>query len=254
VSRDLVHYRPHVPDAALLDLVERLRRTRWPERATAPGWSQGVPLDYLQDLCGYWADEYDWRAVEARLEAVPQYLAALDGLGIHVLHARSPHPDAMPLILTHGWPGSILEFLDLIGPLTDPPAHGGAPEDAFDIVIPSLPGYGFSEKPSTSGWGVERIARAWAQLMAHLGYKRYGAAGSDWGTSISALLGAQDGDHVAGIHLVPPLAGPDPSEPGDLTETERAALVELTQRGRSESAYSEVHRTKPQTIGYALVV
>lgn len=249
---DLSPYRVHVPDADLIDLRERLRRTRWPETATTPGWAQGVQLTWLQELCGYWAEEYSWRDVEARLNAVPQYLTRLDGLDVHVLHARSPHPGAMPLILSHGWPGSVLEYLELVPALTDPPAHGGVAEDAFDVVIPSLPGYGFSAKPATAGWGVERIAAAWAELMARLGYRRYGAAGSDWGTSISSLLGAQDGAHVVGIHLVPPLAGPDPGV-SDRTDAERAALDAMAQRSASESAYSDIHRTKPQTIGYALV-
>ena len=222
MSTDLLPYRVHVPDADLADLRERLRRTRWPEAATVPGWTQGVPRDHLQDLCRYWADGYDWRIVEARLNAVPQYRTTLDGLDIHVLHARSPHTGALPLIVTHGWPGSVLEYLDMIRPLTDPPAYGGTVEDAFDVVIPSLPGYGFSGKPTTSGWNVERIAGAWAQLMTRLGYDRYGAAGSDWGTSITSALAAQDAEHVAGIHLIPPLAGPDPDTP-DLTDAERAA-------------------------------
>ncbi|SHN06052.1 epoxide hydrolase family protein [Cryptosporangium aurantiacum] len=229
----------HVPDAELEDLRQRIRATRWPEPSPAPGWTQGFPLDQLRELCDYWADEYDWRATESRLNAVPQFRTTVKGLEIHFLHARSPHEHAFPLILTHGWPGSVLEYLDLIGPLTD---HG------FDVVLPSLPGYGFSGKPTEPGWGVERTAEAWAQLMRELGYDRYGAAGSDWGTSVSSALGVLDPEHVAGIHLVPPLAGPDPDQ--QLTDAERVALAELSQVG---SAYSEVHRTVPQTIGYALV-
>jgi len=245
-------YRVRVPDADLEDLRSRLARTRWPEPAPVSGWDQGVPLPLLRDLCRYWADEYDWRAAEARLNAVPQYRATIGGLPIHFLHARSAVPGALPLVLTHGWPGSVLELVGLVAPLTDPLAHGGAAEDAFDVVIPSLPGYGFSGKPTAPGWGVERIAAAWAELMAGLGYARYGAAGSDWGTSVSSLLGAQDTGHVVGLHLVPPLAGPDPAAPDDLTAAERDALDRLRERGRSASAYSEVHRTAPQTVGYAL--
>jgi pimeloyl-ACP methyl ester carboxylesterase len=246
-------YRVRVPDSDLVELRTRLAHTRWPEAAPVPGWAQGVPLEVVRDLCRYWADGYQWRATEARLNAVPQYLVGVNGLKVHVLHARSPHPDALPLVLTHGWPGSVLVLLDLIGPLTDPGNHGGAPEDAFDVVVPSVPGYGFSAKPTDPGWGVERIAATWAQLMAGLGYPRYGAAGSDWGTSISSTLAALDADHVVGVHLVPPLAGPDPATAGDLTEAERQALAQLRERGRSSSAYSEIHRTAPQTIGYALV-
>jgi pimeloyl-ACP methyl ester carboxylesterase len=237
-----------VPDAALTDLRSRLARTRWPEPAPVLGWAHGVPLDVVRDLCQYWAEDYRWRAAEARLNAVPQYLARLGGLDVHVLHARSPHPGALPLVLTHGWPGSVLELVDLVGPLTDPPD----PADAFDVVIPSLPGYGFSAKPSAPGWGVERIAAAWAELMAGLGYSRYGAAGSDWGTSVSSALAVADAEHVAGIHLIPPLAGPAPAD-GELTDAEREALVQAAERGRSSSAYSEMHRTAPQTVGYALV-
>jgi len=237
-----------VPDADLTDLRGRLAGTRWPEPAPVLGWTQGVPLDVVRDLCRYWAEDYRWRAAEARLNAVPQYLARLGGLDVHVLHARSPHPGALPLVLTHGWPGSVLELVDLVGPLTDPKD----PADAFDVVIPSLPGYGFSAKPTTPGWGVERIAAAWAELMAGLGYSRYGAAGSDWGTSVSSSLAVADPEHVAGIHLIPPLAGPDPEADGGLTAAEREALAQARERGRSSSAYSEMHRTAPQTVGYAL--
>ncbi|MBY8870405.1 epoxide hydrolase [Micromonospora sp. PLK6-60] len=246
--------RPHwvrVPEADLIELRGRLARTRWPEAAPAPGWRQGIPLPVVRELCRYWAEQYDWRAAEARLNAVPQYLVTIDGLAVHVLHARSPHPGALPLVLTHGWPGSVLELVDLVGPLTDPVAHGGTPEDAFHVVLPALPGYGFSGKPAEPGWGVDRVAGAWARLMAALGYSRYGAAGSDWGTSVSSVLGAVDAGHVAGVHLVPPLAGPDPAD--DLTPAERRAAVELRERARSSSAYSELHRTAPQTLGYALL-
>ena len=193
-------FRIEVPEAELEDLRERLRRTRWPERETDA--SQGLPLDDMQELCAYWADGYDWRATEARLNALPQFRAD----GIHFIHVRSQNADALPLILTHGWPGSVLEYLDVIGPLS---------ED-FHVVCPSLPGYGFSDKPAEPGWGVERIAAAWAELMAQLGYDRYGASGSDWGTSVSTLLGQRDREHVVGIHLVPPLAPPAPSD--DLTD------------------------------------
>jgi epoxide hydrolase len=252
-SDQLVPFRVQVPQDTLHDLRERLTRTRWPEVETVTDWSQGVPRSYLRELCRYWADGYDWRATERRLNSLPQFRTELDGLGIHFLHVRSPHRDALPLIISHGWPGSVVEFLKVIGPLADPVAHGGAAADAFHLVCPSLPGYGFSDKPTKPGWGVPRIARAWIQLMARLGYERYGAQGGDWGTSISTSIGQQDPEHVAGIHLTPPLAPPDPATFEDLTEQERAALASLEHATEWESGYSQEHATRPQTIGYALV-
>jgi epoxide hydrolase len=249
----LTEFRVEIPEAELRDLRERLARTRWPEQETVEDWSQGVPRTYLMDLCKYWGETYDWRATEARLNALPQFRTVIDDLGIHFLHVRSPHADALPLAITHGWPGSIVEFLKVIGPLTDPTAHGGSAGDAFHVVCPSLPGYGFSDKPTVPGWGVERIAAAWSVLMARLGYERYGAQGSDWGTSISASLGQQDAAHVAGIHLTPPLAPPDPETLSDLTERERAALASLEFAADWDSGYSQEQGTRPQTIGYALV-
>jgi pimeloyl-ACP methyl ester carboxylesterase len=239
----MVPFRVDVPEAELVDLRERLERTRWPEREPVDDWSQGVPLAYLQDLCDYWAHGYDWRATEARLNALPQFRTEIDGLGIHLIHVRSRSPDALALVLTHGWPGSIVEFLKVIGPLSDD----------FHVVCPSLPGYGFSDRPQEPGWGIERIARAWIELMARLGYERYGAQGSDWGTSISTSIAQQDPDRVVGIHLTPPLAPPDPTTFDDLTERERAALAALEHSAESDSGYSRMHATKPQTIGYPLV-
>jgi pimeloyl-ACP methyl ester carboxylesterase len=245
-------FRIEIPQADIADLGERLRRTRWPEPETVGDWSQGVPLAYVQDLCRYWADGYDWRATEARLNGLPQFHLAIDGVPIHFIHVRSPRAAALPLIITHGWPGSVIEYLKVIAPLTDPASHGGDPADAFDVVLPSLPGYGFSGQPTRPGWGVERIAAAWAELMARLGYRRYGAAGSDWGTSVTASLGHQDPEHVAGVHLVPPLAGPDPDAAGDPTEAERQALASQQRAADWDSGYSREHATRPQTIGYAL--
>jgi pimeloyl-ACP methyl ester carboxylesterase len=253
MSAEVTQFSIKIPEGQLRDLRERLERTRWPERETVEDWSQGVPLAYVQELCGYWADGYDWRATEARLNALPQFRTAIDGLGIHFMHVRSPHQDALPLVITHGWPGSIVEFLKVIGPLADPTAHGGDAADAFHVVCPSLPGYGFSDKPARQGWKVERIAAAWTQLMARVGYERYGAQGSDWGTSISASIGQQDPDHVAGIHLTPPLAAPDPDTFDDLTERERAALASLEYGEERDSGYAKEHETRPQTIGYSLV-
>jgi epoxide hydrolase len=238
---DVTPFRVAVPQFDLDDLRARLGATRWPEPATDPG--QGVALDELQALCAYWADGYEWRSVEARLNGIGQYRTTIDGLGIHFLHRRSNDPDALPLVLTHGWPGSVIEFLEVIGPLN---------EAGFHCVVPSLPGHGWSDKPAEVGWGVKRIARAWATLMSRLGYERFGAQGSDWGTSVSASLGQLDPEHVVGIHLMPPLAPPDPATLGDLTDQEKDALDAMSRGGSQVSGYSTMHRTRPQTIGYAL--
>jgi epoxide hydrolase len=253
VPEHVTRFRIEVDDEVLEDLRHRLRRTRWPERETVQDWSQGVPLDYVRELCRYWAEEYDWRATQARLNEVSQFRTEIDGLGIHFIHARSPHPDALPLVMTHGWPGSVVEFRKVIGPLTDPVADGGTASDAFHVVCPSLPGYGFSDKPTRPGWTVEKVARAWMELMARLGYDRYGAQGHDWGTSISASIGQQDPDHVVGIHLVPPLAAPDPATFDDLTDAERRALEDLQRAGDAEDGYSLEQSTRPQSVGYGLV-
>jgi len=228
-----------VPEAELADLRRRLRATRWPDEAPDP--AQGVALARLEELCRYWAEEYDWRVVERRLNELGSFRATVGGLGIHLLHVRSGRPDALPLVLTHGWPGSVLEFLDVVEPLA---------EAGFDVVVPALPGYGFSERPRTTGWGVERIAAAWAELMAGLGYPRYGAAGSDWGTSVTAELGRIDAAHLVGIHLVPPLAPPDPTQ--EYTAQEREAVAALARAAESGDGYSAQQSTKPQTLGYGL--
>ena len=253
MSTELTPFRIDVPDAVLTDLRDRLRRTRWPEAETVDDWSQGIPLAYVQDLCRYWTDEYDWRRSESHLNTFPQFRTAIDGLGIHFVHVRSPHENALPLIITHGWPGSIVEFHKVIGPLADPAAHGGDPADAFHVVCPSLPGYGFSDKPDRQGWGVDRIARAWAVLMGRLGYQRYGAQGGDWGAAVTTSLGHQDVEHVAGIHLNMPVALPDPSAMADLNESEQAALAALAHYDQWDSGYSKQQSTRPQTLGYGLV-
>jgi pimeloyl-ACP methyl ester carboxylesterase len=253
MPEEVTPFRVEIPDEGLRDLRERLARTRWPDRETVDDWSQGVPLAYMRELCAHWADGYDWRATEARLNTLPQFRTEIDGLGIHFVHVRSRHPDALPLVLTHGWPGSLVEFLKVIAPLADPGAGGGDASDAFHVVCPSLPGYAFSDRPATPGWNVERIAAAWAQLMARLGYERYGAQGHDWGTSITASIGQQDPGHVAGIHLVPPLAAPDAATFDDLTDEERAALGDLERAQESESGYATEQATRPQTVGYGLV-
>jgi pimeloyl-ACP methyl ester carboxylesterase len=244
----------HVPEADLDDLRARLARTRWPEAETVDDWSQGIPLSYLRELCDYWAKVYDWRRAERQLNSFPQFKVEIDGLRIHFLHVRSPHEDALPLIVTHGWPGSVVEFLKVIGPLTDPAAHGGPPADAFHVVCPSLPGYGFSDKPATAGWGVPRIAAAWAELMSRLGYERYGAQGGDWGAAVAMAMGTTGSPALAGVHLNMPLADPAAlASLGELTESEQAALASFAHYNRWDSGYSKQQSTRPQTVGYGLV-
>jgi pimeloyl-ACP methyl ester carboxylesterase len=249
---DIEAFEIAIPDADLDDLRERLRRTRWPDRETVDDWSQGIPLAYVQDVCRHWADGYDWRATERRLNAVPQFRTELDGLGIHFLHVRSPHEGALPLVMTHGWPGSIIELTKVIGPLTDPPAHGGDAADAFTVVAPSLPGYGFSDKPTRPGWGIERTARAWSALMARLGYERYGAQGGDWGAMVTAAIGQQDLDHLAGIHVNMAIVAPDPATMDDLTPQEQSALAGFSHYRDADSGYAKQQSTRPQTLGYGL--
>jgi epoxide hydrolase len=246
-------FRIAVEDRALDDLRRRLRATRWPERETVDDWSQGIPLAYLQDVCGYWAEKYDWRAREARLNRFSQAKTEIDGLGIHFVHVRSPHEGALPLVITHGWPGSIVEFQKVIEPLTDPTAHGGEAGDAFHVVCPSLPGYGFSDKPKRAGWKVERIADAWAQLMQRLGYARYVAQGGDWGAMVTTRIGIQDDAHCAAIHLNMPIASPDPATLSELTEREQSALAGMQHYQEWDSGYSKQQSTRPQTLGYGLV-
>lgn len=242
-----------VPDADLADLVERLERTRWPEKEPVDDWSQGIPLDYMREVCAYWADTFDWRAVEAGLNAHPQFRTVIDGLGIHVQHIRSPHENALPVVITHGWPGSIVEFQKIIGPLVDPTAHGGDAADAFHVVLPSLPGYGWSDKPTTTGWGVERIASAWHELMTRLGYERWVAQGGDWGAAVTTQIGMQNRGGCIAIHTNMPVAAPDPATMDDLTPVEQAALEGFAHYDRWDSGYSKQQSTRPQTLGYGLV-
>jgi pimeloyl-ACP methyl ester carboxylesterase len=252
-------YRIAVPQADLDDLRERLHRTRWPDELPNLGWTRGVPLGYLKELAAYWADGYDWRKQEARLNQYPQFTTTIDGANVHFLHVRSPEPDALPLVLTHGWPGSIAEFLNVIGPLSDPRAHGGDPADAFHLVIPSLPGHGLSGPTRQAGWTTDRIAQAWAELMARLGHQRYGAQGGDWGAFVSPQLGRIDADHVVGVHLNAATLGFIPFGPVDaeqlatLTDAEKARLERLkaTTAGPG-NGYFEVQAQRPQTIAYAL--
>ena len=241
-----------IDEAVLADLRERLRLTRWPDRETVADWSQGAPLAKVRALCDYWAEHYDWRHCEARLNAIGQFRTEIDGLGIHFLHIRSPNPAAMPLIITHGWPGSIIEFLDVIGPLTDPAAHGGNAADAFHLVIPSLPGFGFSDKPTTTGWGVQRIAAAWITLMKRLGYDRFVAQGGDWGAMITTLIGGLNPPECIGIHLNPPRIFPEADHLLDPTPAERAAIASNQFYSDFDSGYAKQQGTRPQTLGYGL--
>ncbi|MFJ2171989.1 epoxide hydrolase family protein [Streptomyces sp. NPDC087851] len=241
-----------VPQRELDELSARLAATRWPAAATGPGWSQGVPLPYLQELAAYWADGYDWRAQEAELNGFPQFTTTIDGATVHFLHIRSPRPGALPLLLTHGWPGSVVEFLDVIGPLTDPPASAGG--DAFDLVIPSLPGYGLSGPTPGPGWDVRRVARAWAELMRRLGYDRYGAQGGDWGHAITLELGRADASHVVGVHVNTLLTPPpdDPAVAATLGDEDRERLRRTADAYAEMSGYALLQSTRPQTLGYAL--
>ena len=253
MSHEISPFPVQIAQEQLDDLHDRLRRTRWPEAEPVDDWSQGIPLAYVRQLCEYWLDGYDWRAGEARLNRFPQFRTEIDGLPIHFLHVRSPHEDALPLVMTHGWPGSVVEFLKVVGPLTDPAAHGGAAADAFHLVCPSLPGYGFSGKPARTGWGAARIADAWDELMRRLGYHRYGAQGGDWGSMVTVGLGMRHPEHLAGIHLNMVIAFPDRPEQDNLTEREQAAMASLRHYNDEDSGYSKEQGTRPQTVGYGLV-
>jgi pimeloyl-ACP methyl ester carboxylesterase len=244
-------FRIHVDESVLEDLRARLARTRFPDQLEGTGWEYGVPVDYLHQLVEYWGHEYDWRVHEARLNEVEHYRDRVDGQSIHFVHARSTGSDAFPLLLTHGWPGSIVEFLDVLGPLTAPGDHGGRETDAFHVVAPSLPGYGFSEPTRTRGWDPWRIAAAFVELMRRLGYPRYGAQGGDWGAQVAVRVAALDPEHCAAIHLNMPLADP-PAEPLPLSEEDQADLAAMREFAREESGYALEQSTRPQTIGAAL--
>jgi pimeloyl-ACP methyl ester carboxylesterase len=247
-------FRVDIADEALDDLRRRIAATRWPSQELVADRSQGVQLATLQQLARYWTSDYDLRRVEARLNALPQFTTTIDGVDIHFLHVKSPHADALPLIMTHGWPGSVIELLETVGPLTDPSAHGGRAEDAFDLVLPSLPGYGFSGEPTEVGWDPGRTARAWAELMRRLGYTRYVAQGGDLGAIVADVMGRQAPEGLVGIHmnlLVTTLGAPTPP-PGD-TEEERAALDAINTFTTSGFGYFLEQSTRPQTIGYALL-
>ena len=250
-SEAVAEFRLAIPAAALEDLRARLAATRWPEKETVGDWSEGVPLVKMKALAAYWRSGYDMRRLERRLNAVPQYRTRVDGLSIHFLHVRSKHANALPLILTHGWPGSVIEFLKVVGPLTDPTAHGGGAEDAFHIVVPSLPGFGFSDKPTERGWGLPRIARAWAVLMKRVGYASYVAQGGDWGAGVTTWMAKQHVEGLKAVHLNLPILFPPPLE-GEPSPEEKAALGKLIAYGETGSAYARIQGTRPQTIGYSL--
>lgn len=255
-------FRVNISDEQLVDLRRRIAATRWPDKETVEDQSQGIQLAKLKPLVEYWGTGYDWRKAESKLNAYPQFVTTIDGVDIHFIHVRSRHPNALPVIITHGWPGSVIEQLKIIGPLTDPTAHGGRVEDAFDVVIPSMPGYGFSGKPTDPGWGPDRIAQAWAELMRRLGYTRYVAQGGDWGSPVSSAMARQAPAGLLGIHInlpaiVPPeaaaaLAAGGPA-PAGLSEKERGTFDELSAAAKKGNrSYAVMMGTRPQTIGYAI--
>jgi microsomal epoxide hydrolase len=254
MSDEIVPFRIAVADEVLTDLRERLARTRWPDQIPGTTWEYGADLPTVRDLCQYWLTSFDWRAAEARLNEWPQFETTIDGLHLHLAHVRSPHPDAMPLCITHGWPGSIAEFTKIVGPLTDPTAHGGDAADAFHVVAPSMPGYGFSGPTTVTGVDIRRVARANIELMARLGYARYGAQGGDWGAIATAEMGLIDAAHLAGIHVN--MAVPRPPKEGDrmagVLPEELDGLRDVADFREKESGYQRIQGTKPQTLAYGL--
>ncbi|MBP2327601.1 pimeloyl-ACP methyl ester carboxylesterase [Kibdelosporangium banguiense] len=250
MSSDIDPFRSEVPQADLDDLRDRLARTRWPDELPGAGWDYGVPLEYLRELAAHWQTGYSWREHEARLNELPQFTTVIDGQKIYFLHVRSPEPDALPLLLTHGWPGSVLEFLGTIGPLTDPRSHGGDPAHAFDLVIPAIPGFGFSGPTTSAGWEIHRVAAAWVQLMDRLGYSRYGAQGGDWGSIISRAVGALAPDRVVGVHVnfLPTV----PREPVELSPEDEARVERMRKYLAAPAGYMRQQATRPQTLSYAL--
>jgi pimeloyl-ACP methyl ester carboxylesterase len=248
-------FRIGIAQSELDDLRDRLTRTRWATgQVQGSGWERGVPLDELKDLVEYWASEYDWRAHEERINSYPQFQTEIDGTTVHFLHVRSPEPDAFPLVLTHGWPGTFLEYLDVIGPLTDPRAHGGDPADAFHLVIPSMPGFGFSGPVQEAGWDVTRIAKAWAELMSRLGYERYGAAGNDAGSMVSPVVGRLDPEHVTAVHVTQVFSFPsgDPAEFEGFGQEEYRRLAFLQRFMDEHSGFNKIQSTRPDTLAHAL--
>jgi pimeloyl-ACP methyl ester carboxylesterase len=251
VSDEIESFRIHVDDSVLDDLRLRLSRTRFPDQIDGTGWEYGTPIPAVRELVEHWRDGYEWRAHEARLNELDHFRTRIDGQAIHFVHARSRHADALPLLIIHGWPGSVVEFLDVIPRLTDPEAHGGRATDAFHVIAPSLPGYAFSDPPHTTGWDVQRVARAFVELMARLGYSRYGAQGGDWGAQIATRIAVLDPEHCIALHLNMPIAAA-PAEPLPITPEEQAGLEGMARFQRDEAAYAQVQGTKPQTLGMGL--
>ena len=255
---DIRPFRLDIPQADLDDLRDRLTRTRWPQQLPGAEWSRGVPVAVLKELSAYWADGYDWRAAEHRINSFPQFMTEIDGQTLHFLHVRSSEPSALPLVLSHGWPGSIVEFLDVVGPLTDPRSHGGRPEDAFHVVIPSIPGFGLSGRVDEPGWDSRRIAGAFAELMRRLGYERYGAQGGDYGAFIAPDLGRVDPTHVVGVHVNAATMGFIPfgevpeEEAATMTAAEQERLARLANYLRELNGYFQIQATRPQTLSYGL--
>jgi microsomal epoxide hydrolase len=247
-------FRIQIPQADLDDLNHRLERTRWPDEVPGAGWARGVPVDYLKELAEYWRVGFDWRAMESRLNQLPQFTTEIDGTNIHFVHVTSPESDATPLLITHGWPSLFVEYLDVIGPLTDPGAHGGDPADAFHVIIPTLPGFGFSGPTRAAGWDVHRIARAWKELMARLGYDRYMTQGGDYGALVSQDLGVIDPEHMAGVHVNMLVTFPpeDPAEMAGLSEADMKRLGQMLHFDQEMSGHLKVQATRPQTLAYGL--
>ena len=243
----------NIPQHQLDDLKARLANTRWPEQETVDDWSQGSPLAAVQQLCEYWQTQYDWRRCEQQLNAYGSYITEIDGLDIHFLHIRSPHADATPMIMTHGWPGSIIEFMKVIEPLTNPTEHGGNASDAFHLVIPSLPGYGFSGKPTSTGWGVARIAMAWISLMERLGYEQYIAQGGDWGAGVTTAIAAMQPQGCMGVHFNMAIIYPEADDLKNLSPREQAAIDRRDEYTNNDSGYAKQQATRPQSLAYGLV-
>lgn len=252
MSQDIRAFQIEIPQIQLDDLKSRLANTRWPEAETVGDWSQGAPLHKVKALCDYWQHQYDWRRCEAAINQYPQFITTIDGLDIHFLHIRSPHEHALPMIMTHGWPGSILEFMAVIDPLTNPTAHGGNASDAFHLVIPALPGYGFSGKPIDSGWNTQRTAQAWITLMARLGYDNYVAQGGDWGSVVTSALGNLHPPQCRGIHLNMVIVHPSPEQLAAADKKEQANLAAMQFYSDWDSGYAKQQSTRPQTLGYGL--
>ena len=242
----------NIPENELNQLSERLKNTRWPDAETVSSWDQGIPLAYAKSLANYWINEYDWRRCEKMLNQWPNYMTSIDDIDIHFIHKPSPHPDALPIIISHGWPGSVIEFCKVIDALTEPEKHGGNAKDAFSVVVPSLPGYGFSDKPKNPGTSVEKIGRMWGQLMKRLGYKKYVAQGGDWGAIISQSMAITEVGDCKAIHLNMPIVIPDPETMNELSEKEQSALAAMNYYNEWDSGYSKQQSTRPQTVAYGL--